>query len=124
MATKKINKMTIAEQAEHVLKNAQDKGVDTNFFFVTTFKRYQVQMKILTELEDVINNEGSMVTKEYVKGRANLYVNPAITEYNRTATSANQTVITLIKIVDGFAGDDNSNKQSKLDKLIKEAKKA
>ena len=44
-------KMTLNEQAKEIIKIAEEKGVQSNFFFVTTFKRYQVQLNILTELE-------------------------------------------------------------------------
>lgn len=103
------NKMTIQQQAEEVLKRAEERGVQTNFFFVTTFKRYQVQMKILADLEKAIDEYGATVTKEYVKGRQNLVSNPAIIEYNKTATAANNTVSTLIKIVDSFAGEEKTD---------------
>ena len=76
-------------------------------------KRYQVQLSILNELEKKIKTDGSLVTKEYVKGRENIYTHPAIGEYNKTSTSANQTVATLIKIIkslrneeDGGEGED------------------
>jgi hypothetical protein len=92
-------KLTLQEQANRILEQAQEKGVQSNFFFVTTFKRYQVQMKILSDLEKAINEYGATVTKEYVKGRQNLVANPAITEYNKTATAANGTVSTLINII-------------------------
>jgi hypothetical protein len=46
-------------------------------------------MRILSDLEGAINEHGATVTKEYVKGRQNLVANPAITEYNKTATAAN-----------------------------------
>ena len=46
-----------------------------------------------------IKEQGSLVTKEYVKGRENIYTHPAIGEYNKTATAANQTVTTLVKII-------------------------
>lgn len=92
-------KLTLQEQANEILLKAEEKGVQQNFFFVTTFKRYQVQMKILAQLEKEINEMGATVSKEYVKGRANIYTNPAITEYNKTATAANGTVSTLINIV-------------------------
>ena len=92
-------KLSIQQQAEKILEQAQEKGVQSNFFFVTTFKRYQVQMKILSDLEKAINEYGATVTKEYVKGRQNLVANPAITEYNKTATAANGTVSTLINII-------------------------
>ena len=42
------------------------------------FKRYQVQLKIMEDLEKAINDYGATVTKEYVKGRENLVANPAI----------------------------------------------
>ena len=92
-------RLSIQQQAEKILEQAQEKGVQSNFFFVTTFKRYQVQMKILSDLEKAINEYGATVTKEYVKGRQNLVANPAITEYNKTATAANGTVSTLINII-------------------------
>lgn len=107
----------MAEQVEALLIEAEEKGIKSNFFFVTTFKRYQVQMKILNELEKSINEEGTMVTKEYVKNRKNLYTNPAITEYNKTATAANGTVSTLINIVKSFS--DETPGSSKLMDLIK-----
>ena len=110
-------KLSMAEQVEALLIEAEEKGIKSNFFFVTTFKRYQVQMKILNELEKSINEEGTMVTKEYVKNRKNLYTNPAITEYNKTATAANGTVSTLINIVKSFS--DETPGSSKLMDLIK-----
>ena len=90
---------TLQEQANELLEQAQKRGVSSNFFFVTTFKRYQVQMRILSDLEKAIAEYGATVTKEYVKGRQNLTANPAITEYNKTATAANGTVSTLINII-------------------------
>lgn len=97
--------LTLQEQANEILAQAEDRGVSSNFFFRTTFKRYQVQMQILTDLEKAIKEYGATVTKEYVKGRQNLTANPAISEYNKTATAANGTVTTLIKIIESFEGE-------------------
>lgn len=101
-------KLTLQEQANEVLKQAEERGVSSNFFFVTTFKRYQVQMKILSDLESAINEHGATVTKEYVKGRPNLVSNPAITEYNKTATAANGTVSTLINIIKTLSNEPDA----------------
>lgn len=101
-----MEKKSLDEQAAEILRIAEETGVQTNFFFVTTFKRYQVQLSNLGELEKAIKETGTLVTKEYVKGRANIYVNPAVTEYNRTTDSANRTVTTLMKIIKGFAKED------------------
>ena len=99
-------KIDLNQQAKEILKIAEKYGVEQNFLFITTFKRYQVQLNILNELEQKIIEDGSLVTKEYVKGRGNLYTHPAISEYNKTSTSANQTVATLIKIVKSLRKDD------------------
>jgi len=93
------NTKTLKEQALEILKIAERHGVEQNFFFITTFKRYQVQIGILNDLEKSINESGTLVTKEYVKGRENLYTHPAIRDYNRTTDSANRTVTTLMKII-------------------------
>lgn len=100
-------KLTLQEQANVLLEQAEEKGVKQNFFFVTTFKRYQVQMRILSDLEKAIAEYGATVTKEYVKGRQNLTANPAITEYNKTATAANGTVSTLINIIKTLSDDND-----------------
>lgn len=110
---KELNKMTLSEQAGKILEIAEAAGVQSNFFFKTTFKRYQVQLNNLTNLEKAIDAYGTTVSKVYVKGRENLYVNPAIAEYNKTAEAANRTVATLIKIIRTFnvsTGDDGEEK--------------
>jgi hypothetical protein len=92
-------KIDLSEHANKILEAAQKSGVEQNFLFVTTFKRYQVQLKMLSELEREMANSGTMVTKEYVKGRKNVYSHPAVTAYNRTADSANRTASTLMKVI-------------------------
>jgi hypothetical protein len=111
-----VKNMSLQEQAEEILRRATEKGVSSNFFFVTTFKRYQVQLKILAQLESSIREHGATVEKTYVKGRANLATNPAITEYNKTCTAANSTVSTLIQIIDKLS--EAQEKQSGLMKFM------
>ena len=94
-----MNKISLNEQAQEILRIAEQHGVEQNFFFLTTFKRYQVQLQILNDLEKTIKQNGILVTKEYVKGRKNVYSHPAISDYNRTTDSANKTVVTLMKII-------------------------
>ena len=112
MASKKTTEkksLTLQEQAQEILRIAEEYGVEQNFFFLTTFKRYQVQINILNELEKKIKEDGALVTKQYVKGRENVYTHPAIVEYNKTATAANQTVATLMKIVTTMRADSESD---------------
>lgn len=108
------DKLTLQQQADKLLEQAEQKGVANNFFFRTTFKRYQVQMRILSDLEKAIEEYGATVTKEYVKGRQNLVANPAITEYNKTSTAANGTVSTLISIIKTLSEEQGGSRLQEL----------
>ena len=113
-----MNKMSLNEQAQEILRIAEQHGVEQNFFFLTTFKRYQVQLGILAELERSLKAEGMLVQKEYVKGRKNLYANPAVAEYNKTTDSANKTVATLMRILKNFNVDEEKEDDDPLVRLI------
>lgn len=102
------SKMTLQQQAQEILKQAEERGVSSNYFFATTFKRYQTQLDILANLETAIKEHGMVISKEYVKGRQNLVTNPAITEYNKTATAANGTVSTLINIIKTLSNEPDA----------------
>lgn len=118
------NAMNLNEQAQEILSIAAEHGVEQNFFFITTFKRYQVQIQILNELEKTIKDEGPVVTKEYVKGRKNVYTHPAIGDYNRTSTAANQTVQTLMKIISDLRiNKDDENETDELLDFLKGKRK-
>ena len=111
-------KMSLSEQAQEIIRIAEESGVQSNFFFITTFKRYQVQLNMLTELEKKMKDDGMLVTKEYVKGRKNLYSNPALREYNTTTDSANRTVSTLMKIIKNYNVDEEET-EAEEDPLLK-----
>ena len=112
-------KLTLNQQAAEILRIAEESGVQSNFFFVTTFKRYQVQLNILNELQKSMDKDGVLVTKEYVKGRENVYSHPAVADYNRTTDSANKTVTTLMKILSGFnRQEDKGEDEDPLLKII------
>ncbi len=116
---KKLNKLAnLEQQAEEIMKAAENSGLQSNFFFLTTFERYRVQLRILKELESSIDSDGTLVTKEYVKGRQNLYTNPAISEYNRTTDSANKTVSTLMRIINQYNVDDQTENDDPLMRII------
>ena len=96
-------------QADEILRLAKESGVQSNFFFVTTFQRYLVQLDILEDLAKTLNEEGMTVKKEYVKGRKNLYSNPALGSYNKTVDSANKTVATLMRILKSYGVDEKAD---------------
>lgn len=107
-------KLSLEQQAKEIKKIAEESGVQSNFFFVTTFERYQVQLKILKDLQKTIKEEGILVTKEYVKGRKNLYTSPAVAEFNKTTDSANKTVACLMKIIRHFNVEDEEEETDPL----------
>lgn len=111
-------KMTLEEQANEIIKIAEESGVQSNYFFITTFKRYQVQLNMLNDLEKAIKEDGTTVEKEYVKGRKNLYSNPALKDYNTTTDSANRTVSTLMKIIKSYNVSETTEEEDPLLKII------
>ena len=113
-----MDKKSLDEQAQEIIKIAEESGVQSNFFFITTFKRYQVQLKMLNELEKAIQEDGTTVTKEYVKGRKNVYSNPALKDYNTTTDSANRTVATLMKIIKNYNVSETTEEEDPLLKII------
>ena len=94
---------SLTKMANQLVKMAKEGGVEQNYFFQTTFDRYKVQLETLDRLKEEIENNDVMMSKEYVKGRQNMVVNPAISEYNKSCTAANQTATTLIRIIKEFA---------------------
>ncbi len=100
--------INLNEQAKEILERAQERGVEHSFMFVTTFKRYKEHIDHLEKLEKELKAEDLMVTKEYVKGRKNLYVNPALPAYNQTAGAADKTAQLLLKYIVAPLSDDES----------------
>lgn len=112
---KSVNLSKLDQQAQEILRMAEESGLQSDYFFVTTFERYQVQLQILEQLKQSIEKEGMLVSKEYVKGRSNIYSNPAVNDFNRTTDSANKTVATLLRIIKSF---DAETSQEESDPLL------
>ena len=96
--------------AEKIKKAAENAGAESNYLFLTTFNRYEMQLKILDDLEKEISKGEVMIEKTYIKGSGNLCIHPAIKTYNVTADSANKTARTLLSILKEFdflGGDDD-----------------
>lgn len=113
-----MKKIDLVNQAEKIMEMARETGVQSNFFFITTFERYQMQLHILDGLQKTIEEKGVQVTKEYVKGKKNVYSNPAIQDYNKTTDSANKTVSTLLKIIKNFNFVESDEEEDPLLKII------
>jgi len=105
MAGKTKKDRELDAQARQILEIAERADVQSNFFFKTTFARYLTQLKILDDLRMAIDRDGVTTEKSYIKGERNVYANPCVKEYSNTTNSANQTVKTLVKMIDSFGKD-------------------
>ena len=117
MATKKTAQ-SLNEQAQEILRKAEEKGVNSSFLFKNTFKQYTVQLQMLNQLEKDIKNTNTLVEQTYVKGRSNIVINPAIRAYNSTADSTSKTVATLLRIIKESAVEDENEADDPLLKLM------
>jgi hypothetical protein len=114
LATKSVT-IDLDTQAQDILEKAEKRGMEYSFLFITTFKRYRELIDRLAKLQKVIEDDGATVTKEYVKGRGNIYVHPAVAAYNTTSRAADSTASLLLKYIDmpldggGKSGDDFDN---------------
>lgn len=104
-------------QAQEIMRIAEAYNVEKNFFFRTTFERYLVQIETLRKIKEQMDGSDMLITKEYVKGRCNLYPHPGVASYSSVSTSANRTVETLIKIVNTMGSTEETGGQD--DPLLK-----
>ena len=118
-----IMKKIMSTNPKEIFEIAKKFGVENDMFFSTTFKRYQKQLDFLDKLESEIDNSGLTVTKEYIKGRENVYVNPAIKEHTRIVDSANKTLSTLMKIITSVKANKVDNKPDPLLEILSRAHK-
>jgi hypothetical protein len=95
------------DRIQEIKERATQSGVEQNVFFLSTLERYECQIKIIDELQknidEAIEGEGVTISKEYVKGRENVVINPIFPEHSRQTAAANKTVETLIRIIKSFA---------------------
>lgn len=95
--------LELEKRAESIRLEAEASGLDEDMSFSTTYDRYLKQLKILKALgekvDGIIDEDGILIQREYIKGQENTIVHPAIREYNNTAAGANRTLQTLRKIM-------------------------
>ncbi len=90
------------QELQEIEDAAKAANCDTNFLYRTTLDRYVTQLDLLTNAQDDMNKNGLTVTKVTPRGAEVEVANPAIQIYNQTASAANSTVSTLLRIVQTF----------------------
>ena len=85
---------------DELMELARSYGVENNALFVASAKQYSTQQKVIENIRSALDEEDNlMTTKEYVKGRVNVYANPLVRELPKHADSANKTLNTMLDIV-------------------------
>lgn len=96
----KKNKENIKDLAKGILTDAEKYGLDTDASFLTSYHLLEVQIEMLDGLEKAFREDGTITTKEYVKGRENIYVHPAVDKYTKTSDSAFNKILKLKEMVE------------------------
>ena len=92
---------------------AKAANCDTNFLYRSTIDRYLILIELLAKAEEDMKRNGLTIKKVTPKGAEMEIANPAIQIYNQTASAANSTVSTLLRVIQQFkfmvanAGEDD-----------------
>lgn len=105
---------------EELMKLAQRYNVQDNELFRAAAQQYSVQMKVIEEIKKTLDEEDSLLaTKEYVKGRENIYANPLVRELPKHSDSANKTLRTMLDVIKEL-GREQADASSKLERLMRD----
>lgn len=105
----KKNEKNIKELAKGILEDAQKNGFENDASFLTSYHLLEVQVEMLDALEKSFREDGATTTKEYVKGRENIYVHPAVDKYTKTSDSAFNKILKLREMVKQDTIEENDN---------------
>ena len=103
----KKNERDIKEMAKGILEDAKEKGLDNDSCFLTSYHMLEVQVEMLDSLEKTFKEDGSIITKEYVKGRGNVYIHPAVDKYTKISDSAFNKILKLKEMLDKSSNYDD-----------------
>ena len=102
---------------DELVAMAEEYNVSDNALFLSAANQYSVQQNVINLIKNQLEADGSAVsTKEYVKGRENVYANPLIKELPKHSDSANKTLLCMLDIINKLG--HKSESQSKLTKFM------
>lgn len=104
MAKKEEN---VKDLAKGILEEAKECGLGSDASFLTSYHLLEVQIEMLDALEKSFKEDGATTTKEYVKGRENIYVHPAVDKYTKTSDSAFNKIVKLKEMIDKSTNTDD-----------------
>ena len=84
-----------------ILAMAEQYGVADNALFLQTLKNYETIQRSIEGIDAIVNqNDDLTISKEYVKGRENLYLHPAIKELPKQIDASNKTLDKMLDIIE------------------------
>lgn len=89
-------------ELDEIEQAAKAANCDTNFLYRSTLDRYVTQLDLLAKAQEDMNQRGLTVVKVTPRGAEVEIPNPSIQVYNQTASAANSTVSTLLRVVQTF----------------------
>lgn len=89
----------MGENIESILAAAKDASPNAKLLLTTTLNRYQMQIKMMSDLQSDIMSRGVLVPVPGTRSKKNTTPNPSVAEYARVASAANSTAKTLLVIL-------------------------
>ena len=90
-------------------KMAKDYHLEDNALFLQTLKNYETVQSSIGLIQECIEQSEATVSKEYVKGRENIYIHPLIKELPKQMDVANKTAKMLLDIIERLGVQKTSN---------------
>ena len=87
-------------------ETAESLSEEHRYIFESTLETYFQLIKNFKVLKEALEADGCLVTKEYVKGRQNVCIHPAMSEMNKTVNMLNSTAKTLIAIIKDLGAEN------------------
>ncbi len=112
----KKEERNVKEMAKGILLEAQECGLGTDSSFLTSYHLLEVQIEMLDALEKSFKEDGATITKEYVKGRENICIHPAVDKYTKTSDSAFNKILKIKEMIDKC----NTSTNDDLDEFLNE----
>ena len=99
---------------EAIISLAREREVENDALFLQCLKNFEVVELAIGKIYEVINSDEVLISKEYVKGRENVYLHPAVKELSKLLDSANKTIDKLYLTIEKASGQEyGSDKRAK-----------
>lgn len=89
---------------EAIMNLAKERNIEDDALFLQCLKNYEVVELAIGKIYEVINSDEVLISKEYVKGRENIYLHPGIKELSKLLDSANKTLSQLYLSIEKASG--------------------